>query len=177
MKKLKYVLVLLLVGSMSMVASAQTKKEKALIKDSDKAVATLLKVNPDLRKYFDKAAGCVIFPNVGKGGLIIGGSSGHGVVYEYGIKKGFASLKEFSVGAQAGGQALIEVIFFEQREDIEKFKEGNFEFDAGISATALKSGVSLDAKYKDGVAVFTHTKGGLMAEVSVGGQNFRYKPF
>lgn len=177
MKNLKSLMVFLLIGSMAVTISAQDKKEKKLIKESDEAVATLLKVNPDLREYFDKSAGCVVFPNVGKGGFIIGGSSGHGVLYEYGNKKGLASLKEFSIGAQAGGQALIEVIFFENKSDIDKFKEGKFEFDAGISATALKSGVSLDAKYKNGVAVFTHAKGGLMAEVSVGGQKFNYKPF
>jgi len=40
----------------------------------------------------------------------------------------------------------------------------------------LKSGASADAAYKDGVAVFTLSKGGAMAEASVGGQKFSYKP-
>ncbi|QDO92624.1 hypothetical protein FNB79_01040 [Formosa sediminum] len=88
-----------------------------------------------------------------------------------------AGLKEVSVGLQAGGQALIEIIFFEQLEDVERFKEDHFEFDAGVSALALKSGESLDAKYKDGVAVFIHSKVGLMADASVGGQKFSYKAF
>ncbi|MGB5316433.1 MAG: YSC84-related protein, partial [Robiginitalea sp.] len=87
------------------------------------------------------------------------------------------SLKKISVGLQAGGEALIEVIFFETKADVDKFKDGNYEFDAGISATALKAGVSFDAEYTDGVAVFTYTKGGLMGDVSVGGQKFEYKPF
>lgn len=177
MKNFKKALVFLLVGSFAITVSAQDKKEKEFIKESDEAVATLLKVNPDLRHYFDKSAGCVVFPNVGKGGFIIGGSAGNGILYEYGKHKGLAKLKSVSVGAQIGGQALMEVIFFETSNEVDKFKEGKFEFDAGISATALKSGVSLDAKYTDGVAVITHTKGGLMAEVSVGGQKFSYTPF
>lgn len=177
MKKVKDVVLLIFMGSLVLTLSAQTKKEKKLIKEADKAVATLLKVTPDIREYFDKSAGCVVFPNVGKGGFIIGGSSGHGVLYVYGKKQGLASLLEVSIGAQAGGEALIEVIFFEQQADIDKFKESKYAFDAGVSATAIKSGVSLDAKYTDGVAVFTHTKGGLMAEASVGGQKFKYKPF
>ncbi|OMP30184.1 YSC84-related protein [Mangrovimonas sp. DI 80] len=177
MRHFKKLMVFLLVGNLALTLSAQSSKDQKIIEEADKAVATLLEVNPGLREYFDKSAGCVVFPNVGKGGLIIGGASGNGVLYEYGHKKGMASVKEISVGAQIGGQALIEVIFFETKEEVDKFKESKFEFDAGISAIALTEGKSMDMKYKDGVAVFTHTKGGLMAEVSVGGQKFKYKSF
>ena len=45
-----------------------------------------------------------------------------------------------------------------------------------LSAIAVKSGASKNAKYADGVAVFTEGIGGLMAEASVGGQKFTYKP-
>jgi lipid-binding SYLF domain-containing protein len=177
MKKLRLIALLLFVGSAATTGFAQSEKEQKLIKDADEAVAEMLKVDPGLREYFDKAAGCAVFPNVGKGGLIIGGASGNGVLYEYGQKVGMASLKELNVGLQAGGEALMEVIFFKTKEDVDKFKEGKFEFDAGVSATALKAGISKDMKYKDGVAVFTYTKGGLMADASVGGQKFKFKPF
>lgn len=177
MKTLRNTLILVCMIAFALPAAAQSKKDKKVIREADKAVATLLKEHPGLRDFFDKSAGCVIFPNVGKGGFFIGGASGNGVLYEYGIKKGMASLKEVNFGLEFGGQALIEVIFFETKADIDKFKEGKFQFDAGVSATALKSGASLDAKYRDGVAVFTHAKGGLMAEASVGGQKFEYEPF
>ncbi|MBU2951846.1 lipid-binding SYLF domain-containing protein [Tamlana agarivorans] len=177
MKSLKNLFVLLAVCCLSFNSHAQSKKDKKIINEADEAVKTLLAINPGIRHYFDKSAGCVVFPNVGKGGFIVGGASGNGVLYQYGEKKGMASLKELNVGLQAGGQALIEVIFFERKSDVEKFKEGHFEFDAGVSAVALQESKSLDLKYKDGVAVFTHAKGGLMAEASVGGQKFHYKPF
>ncbi len=177
MRKLKQLFVLLLIGVAGLTVSAQSEKDQKIMADADEAVATLLKANPELRTYFDKSAGAAVFPNVGKGGFIVGGASGNGVLYEYGNKVGMCSLKKLSVGLQAGGEALIEVIFFEKKSDVDKFKEGNYEFDAGISATALKAGVSFDAEYRDGVAVFTHTKGGLMGDVSVGGQKFEYKPF
>jgi hypothetical protein len=41
---------------------------------------------------------------------------------------------------------------------------------------ALKSGVSADAKYADGVAVFTMGEAGLMYEASIGGQKFSFEP-
>jgi hypothetical protein len=41
----------------------------------------------------------------------------------------------------------------------------------------LSSGAAANARFKNGVAVFTATKGGLMLEASVGGQKFSYDPF
>ena len=177
MKKFKYVIALILVGSLGFTASAQSEKDQKIIADADDAVATLLKIDPDMRDYFNKSAGAAVFPNVGKGGFILGGASGNGVLYEYGKKVGMCSLKKVSVGLQAGGEALIQVIFFETEADVEKFKEGDYEFDAGISATALTAGASVDMEYTDGVAVFTHTKGGLMGDISVGGQKFEFEKF
>ena len=46
---------------------------------------------------------------------------------------------------------------------------------AQVSAVVAASGASKDAKYVDGVAVFTCTKGGLMYEASVGGQQFKFR--
>jgi len=42
---------------------------------------------------------------------------------------------------------------------------------------AAAAGVSADAKYVEGVAVFTMAKGGLMYQASVGGQKFKFEPF
>jgi hypothetical protein len=69
------------------------------------------------------------------------------------------------------------VIFFESKEGLDRFKGDNFEFTAQVSAVAVKSGASADAKYKDGVLVFTQEKGGLMYEAAVGGQKFDYSAF
>ena len=129
-----------------------------------------------LDQFFTNSAGYVIFPNVGKGGLIIGGASGNGVVYENGTIIGMANLKKISVGLQAGGQAITEVIFFETENDLNEFKEGDVEFSAEASAVALKSGIAVNAKYRDGVAVFALPKAGLMADASVGGQKFEFTP-
>jgi lipid-binding SYLF domain-containing protein len=99
------------------------------------------------------------------------------VVYENGNAIGMADLKKLNIGLQAGGQAIIEVIFFETDVDLERFTEGKFEFAAETSAVALKSGIAFNAKYKDGVAVFALPKAGLMADASVGGQKFGFKAF
>ncbi len=158
-------------------AMAQNKKDKKLMDDAEKAKTSLLEAAPNLKGFFEDSAGYVIFPNVGKGGFIIGGASGNGVVYDNGTAIGMADLKKLNIGLQAGGQAIIEVIFFETDVDLERFKKGDFQFAAETSAVALKSGIAFNAKYKDGVAVFALPKAGLMADASVGGQKFGYKAF
>lgn len=161
---------------MALGVNAQNDKDQKIINDANVAKEKLMTMEVGLDHFFTKSAGYVLFPNVGKGGFIIGGASGNGVVYENGEVIGMADLKKLSVGLQAGGQAITEVIFFETANDLEDFKEGEFEFSAEASAVALKSGVAVNAKYKDGVAVFALPKAGLMADASVGGQKFDYTP-
>ena len=57
-----------------------------------------------------------------------------------------------------------------------QFKGGNFEFDAQASGVAVTAGISFDASYEHGVAIFTMAKGGLMYEASIGGQKFSFAP-
>ncbi|TXN37958.1 hypothetical protein FVB32_06615 [Flagellimonas hymeniacidonis] len=175
--KLLKPLALVVVFFIAVGATAQNKKDRKIMSDAKKAKKTLLKADARLQRFFDNSAGYVLFPNVGKGGFIIGGASGNGVVYEGGERVGMAGLKKLNIGLQAGGQAIIEVIFFETQVDLSRFKEGKFAFAAETSAVVLKSGIAFNAKYKDGVAVFALPKAGLMADASVGGQKFSYKPF
>lgn len=158
-------------------ALAQTQDDRNIMDDAKVAKQALLNTSPDLETFFTNSAGYVLFPNVGKGGFIVGAASGNGVVYEGGSAIGMADLKKLNIGIQAGGQAIIEVIFFETATDLDRFKKGEFEFSAEASAVALNSGKSFNAKYKEGVAVFTLPKAGLMVDASVGGQKFGYNPF
>ncbi len=176
MKSVKSMVILSMMFIVSM-GTAQSRSDKKLMQDAKRAKKTLLKTDASLEKFFKESSGYVIFPNVGKGGFIIGGASGNGVVYEAGQTIGMADLKKLNIGLQAGGQAIIEVIFFETAVDLDRFKEGKFQFAAEASAVALKSGIAFNAKYKDGVAVFALPKAGLMADASVGGQKFSFDPF
>ena len=156
---------------------AQNTKDKKVINDAERAKETLLSKDMGLKKFFKEASGYAIFPNVGKGGFVIGGASGNGVVYENGTAIGMTSLKKVNIGLQAGGQALIEVIFFQNDAALAKFKKGNYEFSAEMSAVAADKGQAENANYKDGVVVFALPKAGLMVDASVGGQKFEYRPF
>ena len=156
---------------------AQNSKDNKIIDDSKVAKAEFIKTDGLMQSLFDNSYGYVIFPNVGKGAMGVGGAAGNGIVFEKGKTLGRAKMKQVSVGFQFGGQAYREVIFFENKAALDRFKQNKFEFSAQASAVAATAGASANVKYRNGVMVFTQEKGGLMYEASVGGQKFSYSPF
>ena len=157
----------------------------------------LFKESPVVQPFFQNSYGYAVFPVVGKGGLGVGGSFGKGQVYRQGKLTGKSTMVKLSIGWQAGGQALSEIIFFQDKRAYDEFTSGAFEFDATASAVAITAGAQAKAgssgssagvgagpnsdqqfggRYVKGMAVFTHTLGGLMYEASVGGQGFSFEP-
>jgi hypothetical protein len=142
--------------------------------------------------FFNNCYGYAVFPTIGKGGLGIGAAHGKGRVYEQGKYVGDTSMTQVSVGLQAGGQAYSQI-----KAAFDQFTSGNFEFGAGVSAVAIKTGASgsvgttgasasastgvgdagagTTGKYRNGMAVFSVAKGGLMYEASLAGQKYGYK--
>jgi len=151
-------------------------KKDTLQEDSHAALNRLQREDPSLRDMMNSAYGYAVFPNIGKGGLIVGGAYGKGTVYEQGNMVGYADLTQGTIGAQLGGQTFSEIIVFENSDALNRFKNNQLAFSANASAVAIKAGAAKSAKYNDGVAVFTMPNGGLMFEASVGGQKFTYVP-
>lgn len=154
-----------------------SKKEKRLVEDCQEAKTDFIETDGLMDNLFNNAYGYAIFPNVGKGGIGVGGAAGKGIVYERGKMIGKAQLTQVSIGFQFGGQAYREVIFFESEEAMKRFKKDDIKFSAQASAVAASEGASANVKYAEGVMIFTQQKGGLMYEASIGGQNFRFTSF
>jgi lipid-binding SYLF domain-containing protein len=175
--KIKNSIVSMALLFVTVFAFAQNKDDMRVMKDAEKAITTLKQSDRGLEKFFNNASGYVVFPNVGEGALIIGAASGNGVLYENGVSTGMAEMKKLDIGMQAGGEAYTQVVFFETEEALNEFKEGNFEFSAEAKAVIIDEAVSKNANYNDGVVVFAKSKGGVMADVSIGGQKFSYSEF
>lgn len=131
--------------------------------------------DPGLAKVFADAYGYAVFPTVGKGGIGVGAARGKGYVYQGGRLIGRSTLTQVSIGLQLGGQAYSEVVFLKDAAALDNFKRGRLKLDAQASAVALTARASADLAYRNGVAIVTMAKGGLMYEASVGGQKFSYK--
>jgi lipid-binding SYLF domain-containing protein len=160
----------------AMLSALTAQAADNLEKESQEAVANFLQKDSTLKEFIDNAAGHAVFPNVAKGGLVVGGAHGSGVVYEKNKLIGQAKMTQASIGAQAGGQTFAEIICFETPDALNDFKAGKLEMSAEVSAVAAAEGVGKAAKYKKGVAVFALPKKGLMAQASVGGQKFKFEP-
>jgi len=145
--------------------------------DVVKTIAEFKKKDSGMEKFFASAAGYAVFPTVGKGAIGIGGARGTGELLVGGKAIGKVTLTQVTVGFQLGGQSYSEVIFFEKQSPLHGFKNGDFAFAAEASAVALTSGASANAAYRNGVAVFTMAKGGLMYEASIGRQKFDFKAY
>ncbi|WP_299982927.1 hypothetical protein [Desulfobacula sp.] len=165
--------------------------------DSYSDTINVFKKSDATKSFFKNCYGYAIFPTVGKGGIGIGGAYGKGKVYKKGNVTGTVSLAKLSIGFQLGGQAFSEIIFFQDKRSYTEFTSGSFEFDASASAVAITAGVQAkagtegvtasasagpatgdhaDINYSKGMAVFVHTKGGLMYEATIGGQKFSFTP-
>ena len=78
-----------------------------------------------LKPYFKEAAGFAVFPNIAKAGLGFGGARGSGEVFEDGKVIGSTTLTQLSFGVQLGGQAFSQIIFFQNKRDLDRFTDGN----------------------------------------------------
>ncbi|WP_203294126.1 lipid-binding SYLF domain-containing protein [Luteirhabdus pelagi] len=174
MKRIQLITILALVFSVTVFA--QSKEDKKLMKDAEKAKAAFMDKDPNIKEHFSTAEAYVIFPNVGEGALVVGGASGNGVVYESGRAVGMANMKKVDVGAQVGGEAYSEIIFFKNEAEYDAFKDDDFSLSTKASAVLIKEGAAKESTYEDGVKVFVLPKAGLSLEASVGGQEFDFTP-
>lgn len=173
----RILLPLLLVILLGACAGWDPQQREHAAEQSRETIARFRQHDPSIERFFANAYGYAIFPTVGKGAATLGGAYGRGELLERGVAIGQAELVQLTVGLQLGGQAYSEVIFFQDRASLERFKRGELEFSAQASAVAAVYGAAANAAYEEGVAVFTLTKGGLMYEASIGGQSFRFSPY
>ena len=127
---------------------------------------------PLASRLFASAWGYAIYPTVTRGAWGVGGAYAEGGLYRQGKLVGKTSLTAVSIGLGAGGETYSQVIFFQNEAAWQRFIAGRTEFGARANAVFLDKGVSGEPPWVDGVLVLAQTKGGLMADASVGGQRF-----
>ena len=166
------VLALVLLGCAS---TPETREERASLEVSaSNALKGMKSRDTSLNSVLANAAGYIVFPEVTEGGFIVGGMGGVGVVYEGNRPIGYSELRAGSVGAQVGGQSYSQLVVFRSREALDRFRAGNFDLSANVTATALRTGAAANARFENGVAVFVEDQSGLMAGASLAGQNMSF---
>lgn len=139
-------------------------------------IERMKRIDPEIDSVFKNATAWAVFPSIGKAGIGIGGAAGNGRVYRKGQFIGTTTMSQISVGFQFGGQVYSEIIFFQDDKTLERFKNGQFELGANVSAVVFRAGVARTAGYKDGTIIMVIPREGLMYEATISGQKFTFKP-
>jgi len=149
-------------------------------REGEKFTSPLNHTNPTVGALLDSSVAYVVYPDIGKAAVIVGGASGKGDVYEKGLLGyslvGHSELTQVNAGLQLGAQTYSEAIFFENQDSFAGFKRGEVDFAANLSGVFLPEGQKMDVAYNNGVAVIIKKIDGVMGELSAGGQKLSFQP-
>jgi lipid-binding SYLF domain-containing protein len=157
--------------TLSMPAYAVSKAD--LNRDSQKVLNNLLATEPAAKALSERAVAVLVFPSVKKGGFLVGGQYGEGVLWRRGKPIGYYSTAGASYGLQAGVQVYGYALFF-MAEKALKYLESSEGFEVGVgpSVVVVDSGtaksVTTTTAQKD-IYAFIFSQKGLMAGVGVQG--------
>jgi lipid-binding SYLF domain-containing protein len=129
-----------------------------------------------LADVMSDVVGYVVFPEIQKAAVLVGGAHGKGIVYEGGEVIGSATVTQGTIGLQAGAQIYSQLMLFKTQEAFDRFKENKWAWHGEATAVATTKGAAATTEFKDGVAIFITDQDGVMASLSVGGQKFEFTP-
>jgi lipid-binding SYLF domain-containing protein len=139
----------------------------------DSALKTLYATSATAKALGDKAAGVLVFPNIVKGGFVLGAQGGDGAMIKGGKNAGYYNSFALSVGWQAGIQSYAYAIFFVGDAPMKEFENSNgFEIGVGPNIVFLDAGAAKDMDTltgKTGVYGMIFDQKGLMLGLSLQG--------
>ncbi len=176
MKKLLFILLLMSFIMAGCGTTPRSERKRAeLDAEVNEAIAVFKARTPGIEMYFDDSIGYAVLPRITKGAFWVGGAWGRGQVFREGTMIGYTSMTQGTLGFSFGGQFFREIIFFQNDDALNRFKE-DFVFTAEASAVAARAGAITKTDYRAGMAAFIITDGGLMIDASLGGQKFNFSP-
>lgn len=134
------------------------------------------------RSIMDKAEGIAVFPSLIKGGLVVGGQRGRGVLSVRDRKNGgwsspaFLTITGGSIGAQFGGQAIDLVLVINDQRGLEQLVKNQFKIGADAAVAAGPVGrdasASTDIQLRAQILSYSRARG-LFAGVTLNGSTIR----
>ena len=144
-------------------------EEQALAVQAESTLREMRSREPALGKVLAQSAGYAVFPSVGKGGIIVGGAFGRGVLYQRGRRWASSSSRRRR-WARCSAAEFAELLVLRDPVDVANIRAGRYSVGADASVVALTAGAAASAQAARGTTVFMMPHGGLMVDVSVAGQ-------
>jgi lipid-binding SYLF domain-containing protein len=142
-------------------------------REVDGALQTLYRTTPAAKNMAKIAKGVLVFPDIIKAGLIVGGQYGEGALRVGGKTTGYYRTVAASYGLQAGAQSFGYALFFIDNEGLAYLKNSNgWEIGVGPSVVIVDEGVARSlttTTVKSGVYAFIFQQKGLMAGIGIQG--------
>jgi lipid-binding SYLF domain-containing protein len=163
-----------LVGAPPTLAQDKGKTEAAeLASKSQEALKALYAATPLAKELGPKAQAILVFPEVTKAGLGIGGQYGEGTLLTKGSASAYYKTTGASIGLQAGGQRYGYAMFFMNAKALDEFKKASgFEVGVGPSVVLVDEGKAKNlttTTMKDDIYAFVFGQKGLMAGLGIQG--------
>src|SRR5688572_23501689 len=149
---------------------------RTLHQEVHEALARIYAEDPGFKQLLKDAHAYAVFPSVGKAAVVVGGTFGKGEVFEGESLIGYSAIAQLTLGVQLGGQTFTEIIVFENKESLGRFKQGKFKFAANASAVLVKAGAAATTNYDAGAKTFVFAEGGMTIEAAIGAQKFFFFP-
>lgn len=146
----------------------------AIARDSRSALDKLYAKNATARKLGHRATGVLVFPEIVKGGFIVGAEGGNGTLFSNSGKvTAYYQSAGASVGLQAGAEKYGYALFLMKPGDVANLDRANG-WDVGSSPNLVMvdRGASADLNTKTadkGIYAFFFDQKGLMADLSLKG--------
>jgi lipid-binding SYLF domain-containing protein len=142
-------------------------------RDVDSALKKLYASTPAAKELSKVAKGILVFPDIIKGGLIVGGQYGVGALREGGKTVGYYNTVAASYGLQAGVQKFGFALFFMTDSAIEYIeKSSGWEIGVGPSIVIVDEGLARSlttTTAKENIYAFFFDQKGLMAGLGLQG--------
>ena len=139
----------------------------------ESTLSRLYETAPQSRDLVKRARGVLVFPDVLKGGFIVGAEYGRGALISGGKTQGYYSAGGGSIGFQAGAQSKAVVVLFMTDESLRRFQQSNgwtVGADATVAVANIGANGSIDSNtVRQPVVGFVMNNAGLMAGVSIDG--------
>jgi len=144
-----------------------------LSRDSHAALQKLYARVPFAKALGPKAYAILVFPEVVKAGLIVGGQYGEGALIKGGKTVAYYNTGGASYGLQAGAQKYGYALFFMNRKALSQIdKSDGFEIGVGPSVVVVDQGMAKQATTttaQDDIYAFVFAQEGLMAGIGIQG--------
>lgn len=125
------------------------------------------------KDILQRAEGMLVFPNVYKAGIGIGGEYGEGALRVRGKTVDYYNTAAASIGFQLGGQKKTIIIAFMAKDALDKFRNSEgwkVGVDASVAVIAIGAGGSIDsAKINEPIIAFVLDQKGLMYNITLEG--------